>query len=153
MLAKIIGYTVWCKEFWIHTSMYSRLEPFHFRFSHTHGSTQISTCNQCKRSGWRIIEQEYLRGDVSVHLQYCVLFLSLAGQAITKKLKPSRKVCQLIAQVVHSVYDRFVCLWYSITEYSYCVSLSEPHTSLVPRPHPLARKNGLVTSGRFLGLH
>ena len=50
---------------------------------------------------------------------YCVLFLSLAGQAITKKLKPSRKVCQLIAQVVHSVYDRFMCLWYSIKEYSY----------------------------------
>ena len=38
------------------------------------------------------------------------LYHSPAGQAITKKLKSSKKVCELIAPVVHSVYSSGACV-------------------------------------------
>ena len=49
------------------------------------------------------------RGYKVTPVYTCTLLHSLAGQIITKKLKSSKKVCELIAPVVHSVYSSGVC--------------------------------------------
>ena len=45
------------------------------------------------------------RGYKVTPVYTCTLFHSPDGQTITKKLKPSKKVCELIAPVVYSVYS------------------------------------------------
>ena len=70
----------------------------------------VNSLDICWAVDWWIKNNQGPENEgIKLHRWYtCTLFHSPAGQTITKKLKPSKKVCELIAPVVHSVYSCIV---------------------------------------------
>ena len=92
--------------------MYLCWSPFTRKCRYALPHTCLHQDSQCRKNLVGNSPGIYEQGNCKVTSVYTVtLSHSPAGQAITKKLKSSKKVCELIAPVVHSVYSSGACVW------------------------------------------